>query len=70
MKMEVMGVEAILTEKDGKVRVALPAFCLGKKDKVGIYYWAGELQNGQVVSVSVETARVYLDQLAGALPKP
>lgn len=69
-KVEVMGVEAILSEKDGKIRVALPAFCVGKKDKPGIYFWAGELQNGQVISVSAESARQYLNQLATTLPKP
>lgn len=59
-----MGVEAILTEGKEGIRVALPAFCLGKKAQPGVHYWAGVLKQGKIISLYSESARNYLEQIA------
>lgn len=63
-RAEIMGVEAKLTrEKDGSIRIALPAFAVGKRG-ADVYYWAGSLKDGQVVSCNFASAQTYLEQAA------
>lgn len=67
MQIDVMGVRAIVQQDKTVFRVALPAFCLGKEGKPDVYFWAGEIKNGKVISVSAESARNYLEQAAKSL---
>jgi hypothetical protein len=64
-RAEIMGVEAKLSrEKDGSVRIALPAFAVGEKGGADVYYWAGSLKDGKVVSCYFEVAQIYLTEAA------
>lgn len=64
-RAEIMGVAAHLArEADGSIRMALPAFVVGKGKKADTLYWAGSFKDGKVVHCWFPDAKVYLDQAA------